>query len=58
MVIKFSKTFKSLIRDDVPREFLLSREGSSNNYNEKYPVPEDGFVSCYCKEPIEEKKNK
>ena len=53
MVRNFSERFQVLINEDVPRKFLKSQEscnGCLDDYDEKFPVPEDGFISHYCKE--------
>lgn len=51
-----------LINEDVPRKFLKSQESRNghlnegdygkmlDDYDEKFPVPEDGFIAHYCKE--------
>lgn len=51
-----------LINEDVPRKFLKSQESRNghmderdygemlNDYDEKFPAPEDGFIAHYCKE--------
>ena len=62
MVRNFSEQFRELINEDVPRKFLRSPESRSghlneedygkmlDDYDEKFPVPEDGFVAHYCRE--------
>lgn len=62
MAKKFSERFCMLINEDVPRSFLKSQESRNghlnegdygqmlNNYDEKFPIPEDGFVAHYCQE--------
>lgn len=62
MIRKFSERFQGLINEEVPRKFLKSHESRNghldegdygrmlDNYDEKFPVPEDGFIAHYCKE--------
>lgn len=62
MIRNFSEQFHMLINEDVPRKFLRSQDSRSghlneedygqmlNNYDEKFPVPEDGFIANYCME--------
>ena len=62
MIRKFSERFQGLINEEVPRKFLKSQESRNghldegdygrmlDNYDEKFPVPEDGFIAHYCKE--------
>ena len=62
MVRNFSERFQTLVNEDVPRKFLKSQESRNghlnegdygrmlDDYDEKYPLPQDGFVAHYCKE--------
>lgn len=62
MIRNFSEQFHMLINEDVPRTFLKSQESRSghldeadygkmlDDYDEKFPVPEDGFIAHYCRE--------
>ena len=62
MIRKFSERFQGSINEEVPRKFLKSQESRNghldegdygrmlDNYDEKFPVPEDGFIAHYCKE--------
>lgn len=64
MVRNFSERFRVLINEEVPRKFLKSQESRNgrlderdygemfDDYDEKFPVPEDGFVAYYCKENV------
>lgn len=62
MVRNFSERFHVLINEDVPRKFLKSQESRKgrlderdygkmlDDYDEKFPVPKDGFIARHCKE--------
>jgi len=51
-----------LINEEVPRKFLKTQESRNghldegdygkmlDDYDEKFPVPEDGFIASYCRE--------
>ena len=47
----FSERFKDLIREDVPRTFLHSKDEIEQvaGLKQDYPEPQDGFVAHYCK---------
>lgn len=62
MVGKFSEQFHVLVNEDVPRKFLKVHESGDghvdetdygrmlDDYDEMFPVLEDGFAAYYCKE--------
>lgn len=59
---KFKEQFRDLLNEKVPRIFLKSQESRSGHLDESdygvplheseecLPVPEDGFISRYCRE--------
>lgn len=65
MVRRFSQQFSRLINKDVPRSFLKSQESRHghlnevdygkmlDDYDERFPPADDGFVAHYCYEPEE-----
>lgn len=61
----FRQQFSTLINESVSRSFLQSQENRHgrlneadygkllDDYDELYPIVEDGFIACYCEEQKE-----